>query len=118
MSKVFHKAELTKVPLASGVGGEAGKFEVRVEFDIPPKNVKMGLTVSFQIVVEGKEGVVIVPVEFVRRARGRKYVMVREGKVDEERDVKLGISDDHHYHVIDGLKEGEQVILKVQSGDR
>ena len=94
-----------------------GKFEVRIEFDIPPKDVKMGLTVNFQVVVEGKEGVLIVPVEFIKRDRGRKYVMIREGKVDEEREVKLGISDDHHYHVIDGLKEGEQVVFKVQSGD-
>jgi len=29
----------------------------------------------------------------------------------EKREVKLGISDEHHVEILEGLKEGEEVVL-------
>ncbi len=112
-SRIWNKAKLKKISLTPGK--DPGKFDIRINFDQPPKNVKEGVRVDFQIVVDEREKVLVVPIEFVRKVKGRSYVVVREESGDSEREIQLGISDDHNYHVIEGLEKDEKVVLKISS---
>ena len=112
-SREWEKAKLKKLSLTPGK--DPGKFDIRIDFNQPPKNVNEGVRVDFQIIVDKRENVLIVPIEFVHKDKDRRYVIVRGEGGDKERVVELEISDDHNYQVLKGLQKDEKVILKIKS---
>ncbi len=111
--KTYQKARLEKISMTPG--DDLGRFNVRIKFDSPPKDITEGVRVDFRIIVESRKNAIAVPIEFVRKEKGRYYVVVIQGEENVEREVKLGLADDHIYEVLDGLKKGEKVILKIES---
>ncbi len=117
---------------------EVSIFETFISLDSPPPEVHLGMTASVEILVEERDEVVSIPSQAVlhRRARdlprglrerleaeaprgpgvkdpARRYqqvVYVIEGGKARCRLVKTGVSDENRVEVLDGLREGEQVI--------
>jgi len=112
-SRAWHQGKVAKISLTPAK--EAGRFEVRINFDSPPQGVKEGVRVSFQIVVEELENVLVIPVEYVKSEGAKKYVTIRSSGGDEKREIKLGAHDNHAYQVIEGLKENDKVILEMKA---
>ena len=88
-------------------------FQVRIEITSENKALlKPQMTTNVTIVVADKPDVLQVPANAVIRKRDGDFVRVRAGSAaeGEERRVEIGISDGRNTEVIDGLKEGEEVI--------
>jgi multidrug efflux pump subunit AcrA (membrane-fusion protein) len=115
LSKSYQQGKIAKISLMPGK--ESGRFDVRISFDKPPQGIKEGVRVNFQIVVERVDDTLVVPVEYVKSEGAAKYIMVRTNGADEKRIVKLGAYDDHSYQVVDGLKEGDKIILEMKAGE-
>jgi len=97
--------------------GEEVVVQVTVVLDKSDVELKPGLNVTCDIFTEAKNGVVVVPMEMIMEDKdGNKFVYV----VDEEkntmlkREVKLGVFSDMTVEVLDGINEGELVILNPQ----
>ena len=74
--------------------------------------LREGLTVTVSIIVDERYDVLLVPNAAVIHQAGRNYIKVISADgVTEERAVQTGISDWQFTEVIDGLSEGEQVIV-------
>ncbi|WPX08715.1 efflux RND transporter periplasmic adaptor subunit [Anaerocellum danielii] len=113
------------------------KFVVKIEFE-NNSNIKIGMHAEAEIVLKSKEDALVVPVEAVHKEDGKYYVYVytqkaktseknKEPKASqktdeygldssyykdaEKRQVKLGMTTDKYVEILDGLKEGEEVVL-------
>jgi HlyD family secretion protein len=96
---------LTPEESASGVR----QFEVKITFPTPPTGVTDGLRVSFDIVVKRVENVVVVPVRFVELDGPRAFVQKLVGGRPVRTQVRLGVSDNDSYQVLEGLREGDVI---------
>jgi Cu/Ag efflux protein CusF len=85
---------------------------VRVELANPGGLLKPGMFAQMELQVSGKAQAVTVPVSAVIDSGTRQIVLVqlKEGRF-EPREVKLGARSDTYVEVIDGVKEGEQVVV-------
>ena len=100
-------------PLGKSVQGVVG---YAVEIEILPTDVPIrpGLTAIADIVVERKEGVLVVPNGSIKRdTRGRYYVELLSGGQVEQRVITPGLSNESVTEVVDGLREGEAVVVSA-----
>ena len=52
-----------------------------------------------------------VPRKALRRESGRQYVLCRRGDVNERRWVKSGSTDETFVEILEGLNEGDEVLV-------
>jgi hypothetical protein len=84
---------------------------IGLEFDNGAKTLKPGMSGTVAILVREQKDVVRVPVQAVRRFRGKATCLVKTENRVEERALVLGDVSDTFAEVRDGLKEGEEVAL-------
>ncbi|MGI6777482.1 MAG: efflux RND transporter periplasmic adaptor subunit [Acetivibrionales bacterium] len=107
-------------PLAiknSTLDGEEVVVEVAVDIDKTEVNLKPGLNVSCDILTESKSGILAAPMETIMEDKdGGKFVYVvdEENSIMVRREVKLGVYSDMIVEVLDGINEGELVVLNPQ----
>jgi hypothetical protein len=87
-----------------------------VELEGDAAGLKPGMSAEVTIVTEQRKGVLRLPVQAVLGAGGPKRVCyVRGGDGVDEREVRLGASDEAFVEVRQGLKEGEEVLRDPRS---
>jgi HlyD family secretion protein len=91
-------------------------FEVRVSIQNPTGELKANMTANAEILLEQKHNVLLIAEAAVVYDRERHTtVEIPDPKADKGRrklTVKLGISNGVKTEVLDGLREGQQVILQ------
>ena len=73
--------------------------------------LKSRMSCKVQILVNSSENVLVVPIQVVSNRVGKKVCFVKTASGQEEREVKTGIFNDTFVEIVDGLKEGEEVLL-------
>ncbi len=77
-----------------------------------PPFMRSGMTASVAFQIASKEGVVRVPSHALKARDGHAYVLVaRDGGAREERPVQTGITDGKFTEIVEGLSEGEKVLI-------
>lgn len=69
----------------------------------------VGFHVNVEIQTTAKTALAL-PFEAIRKIDGKEYVWVVNGTVQEQREVKTGISNDTYKEIVSGVKEGELVM--------
>lgn len=91
-------------------------FEVRVSIDNPTGELKANMTANAEIILEEKYGVLLIPEAAVIYDNDRDTsVEIPQPSNDNGREklaVRLGISNGVKTEILEGLKEGENVILQ------
>ena len=83
--------------------------DIYLEGDDP--NLRTGMSCKAEIIVKQYEDTVYIPVQAVIRIAGQPTVYaVKEGST-EERKVEIGLDNNRMVRIIDGLQEGEVVML-------
>ena len=75
------------------------------------KILRPEMTTNMTITLETRKNVLAVPTNAITRERGERYVTVIEGEKRIQRKVKSGWKDNGLTEIVDGLKEGEQVLI-------
>ena len=108
-----------KVTKISPLGKEKDNvttFEVRVSIRNPGGELKTNMTANAEIILEEKKAVLIVPESAVVYDKQRKPSLeVPDPKAEGGKKkvaVKLGISNGVKTEVVEGLKEGDKVVLQ------
>ncbi len=85
---------------------------IRISMDVTPQSLgyKLGDLVKITIVLRKKADALILPSTSIRNFEGRTFVVIKNGAVQERVDVKVGITDVDKVEILEGLKEGMQVI--------
>ncbi|MBC8471347.1 MAG: efflux RND transporter periplasmic adaptor subunit [Planctomycetes bacterium] len=83
--------------------------EVYLEGDTP--DLRTGMSCKVEIIVQQYEDAVYIPVQAVIRIAGQPAVYVVKDGTIEEREVKIGLDNNRMIRIIDGIQEGEVVLL-------
>jgi HlyD family secretion protein len=95
-------------------------FEVKIEVIDPKKNLlKPEMTTNVQIVSAQRDDVLTVPANAVsRKNRETVATVVKSDGTNEERPVKVGLTDGEKWELVSGLSEGEVVLVKNEQQSR
>jgi len=91
---------------------ETRTIPVRIDLPNPNNLLKPGMFAQLELPTAAKGAVVTIPNSAVIDSGTRQIVLVqaKEGRF-EPRDVKLGARSDDRIEVLDGVREGEQVVV-------
>ncbi|SHK92933.1 RND family efflux transporter, MFP subunit [Selenomonas ruminantium] len=107
--------------VSPAMGEDSKSYQVRLVLDEMDDAIKAGLFAHTAVDILQRPQTIFVPQEAVVTRNGETYVFVlgKEDKV-EQRLVKIGLMNDDSEEIIEGLNEGETVILsnqdKLQNG--
>ena len=86
--------------------------QVRIELANPDGLLKPGMFANVELASSAKGGVVAVPASAVIDSGTRRIVLIqaKEGRF-EPREVELGMRSDDYVEVLEGVKEGDDVVV-------
>ena len=94
------------------LSAETRTVPVRVELANPGGLLKPGMFAQVELPVAAKGQVITVPVSAVIDSGTRQIVLIEKGAGRyESREVKLGARSDTHVEVLDGVDDGEPVVV-------
>ena len=92
-------------------------FEVTVEFDEPPRDLKPGMTAQVELILARLPEALTVPVASVFSEQERTFCYhVSEGKATRV-PVKVGRMNDRRVQILSGLAEGDRTLLTPPASD-
>lgn len=91
-------------------------YATDVAITTPHPGLRPGMSCAVEILVEELEDAVFVPVQTVFRDRHRNFAFVRADRGIEQREVQVGRHNDLWVQVVDGLAQGEVVLLEAPVG--
>lgn len=87
-------------------------LRVEVGIDNSERLLRPGMFVEADVLVERREGVVVVPRDAVAERAGKRVVFVLQGQRVARREVELGLGDDREVEVRSGIELGERVVVR------
>ena len=92
-------------------------YEVKISFDVPPDfELKIGMSATADIITQERSNVLLVPSRAIKQDnQGNPVVKVMVDEEIEERAVVPGISDGLETEIVDGLDEGEVVVVEKRA---
>jgi RND family efflux transporter MFP subunit len=83
-----------------------------VRFQSPRDRIlRPEMTTTVKIALEQHQKVLALPIRAVRREGKRQFVNVRVGNRAERRWINTGLRDDNYWEIMDGLHEGDEVLV-------
>jgi HlyD family secretion protein len=90
--------------------------EVRLTDDVERvRKLRPGLTSQVEILVDNRSNVLQVPVQSVLNIADKQVVFVFDGHQAEQRFVKIGQANQTHIEILEGVDEGERVVMNPRS---
>jgi HlyD family secretion protein len=79
------------------------------------QKLRPGLTAQVEILVDSRENILQVPMTAVLALADKQVAFVLTNKGEERRDLEVGLSNQGHVEIKEGVKVGELVILNARS---
>ena len=93
------------------------RFQVRVQVDNPPAQLRPGMTADVTIHVAERKQVLVVPDVSITRNKGKATVDVMgPAGQTETREVQVGLSNWEDTEITSGVQEGETVVVPPPPG--
>jgi membrane fusion protein (multidrug efflux system) len=92
----------------------SGTIKVTIEISDYPANTRPGDFAEVSIVTERRMGSTLVPKTAVFTDRGDQIVYVAADSTAERRVVEVGFEDDENSEILNGVAEGEMIVVKGQ----
>lgn len=96
------------------INPNSGTIKVTVEIEEYPAGTRPGDFAEVSIVTEVRDGATLVPKIAVFSDRGDQIIYVAADSTAERRVVEVGFTDDDNAEILDGVSDGEPVIVKGQ----
>jgi HlyD family secretion protein len=90
-------------------------LEVEVGLDGNASLLKVGMSADIEIVIQSAENVLFVPTNSIMRRGEVSQVYVLEGGFARLRSIKTGMTNWDRTQVLDGLREGDHVIVSLET---
>ncbi len=88
-------------------------YRVNISFSDDDLPVRAGMSADLWILGEERAGAILAPRFAVYKKGSLFYVKVRENGEIIEREIKTGISDGENMEIIEGVREGEEIIVSA-----
>jgi macrolide-specific efflux system membrane fusion protein len=87
-------------------------YDVKIGIDEPAQGLRVGMSATADIITDQREGVLIIPSRAVtKNSSGNQVVKVMVGEEVVERTVVTGLDDGLDVEIVEGLNEGEVVVI-------
>ena len=90
--------------------------EVEIKISNKEYRLKPGMFARVSLILEKKENALVVPIKAVLSENNRKFVFVVNGSIAHKKKIKTGIYQKDSVEIIEGLNEGEDVIIEGNYG--
>ena len=100
--------------LPSPTEPNGSRYSVTLGMDHPPDNLRYGLTGEMNIILGRKPNAIIIPT----RALNDDQVLIVDHGVVEQRAVTVGFKNLEYAEILEGINEGNQVIVSDQDAFR
>jgi len=110
------EGEVKSISTLSIEAGGLVLYEVTIGFDVPQGyNLKIGMSAIADIILDERNNVLLVPSRAISQdSQGKPVVKVMVDEEIEERPVVTGISDGFDTEIVDGLSEGDVVVIETK----
>lgn len=122
--------EVVEIDAVGTVSQGVVSYKVKIGFDSQDERIKSGMSVNSSIQTDVKQDVLAIPSSAVKTQNGVTYVQIFNPSLTEtggaggvvsavpptQVEVKTGISDDTKVEILEGLKEGDQIVTRTISG--
>jgi macrolide-specific efflux system membrane fusion protein len=105
------KGEVTSIYPSAYIQDNVVYYITTVSADNREGKLMADMTANVTIFLDKRKGVLTVPNKAVQREGGKKYVYALTGGIPEKRYVGIGWKDSSYTEVVNGLKEGETVVI-------
>ena len=111
------EGEVTSIGLLPTVEAGIVSYEVTIGLDVSDDSgLRVGMSATADIIIDKRSNVLLVPGRAVTQDnQGNSVVMVMIGEQIQPRVVVLGISDGIQTEIVEGLQEGDVVVLGTQA---
>lgn len=107
-----YDGKVTKINgMATTNASGAAVVGAEIEIDNPDSSIYLGIEARVEIHIAEVTDAVAIPVELINSDKEGDFVFVVENGVVVKRRIITGISSDSYSEVVDGLAEGEEVIV-------
>jgi membrane fusion protein (multidrug efflux system) len=106
------EGEVTQVDMS--LNSEKQAFGVTLEFDNPNEKIMSGVNAEIKIFTSYGEKAVIIDRKNLINRDNRDYVFVAENGIAREQEIKIGKSLGLDVEVVNGLKQGDSLIVEGQ----
>ncbi|MCK9603815.1 MAG: HlyD family efflux transporter periplasmic adaptor subunit [Candidatus Omnitrophica bacterium] len=91
-------------------------YKVDLKPEKVPSFFRSGMNATVDFITESKDHILIIPVEAVRKEKGKSFVLVRQesSKNPSKTEVDLGITDDKNVEVISGVNEKDRILITTK----
>jgi multidrug efflux pump subunit AcrA (membrane-fusion protein) len=102
------------LPAISAYMAHVKEYEVSIEIDGPPADLRPGMTAEVTVLVEEIDDALQMPIEAVIERSGRFFcaIPISDGTF-ETRELKIGSANETELVILSGLKADEQVVLNI-----
>jgi multidrug efflux pump subunit AcrA (membrane-fusion protein) len=102
------------------IGLDLSTRTLQSEIEIPNSNrlLKPGMFTRIEVVLLEKPEVLAIPRDAVMEEEGKQFVYLVEGNKAARKSILTGIEQDRFLEVKEGLKEGDQVVVRGQEAIR
>lgn len=106
------EAAITFIAPVATITNNVKGFDVQAMIDKPNPRLRPGMTVNMTVPIARADDALSVPISAVFRGEGnKKIVYVRKGETTEKREVKIGVTNIEHAQILQGVSEGEEILL-------
>ena len=111
----YYTGTISKISKTATTAGGVSYFTAEVEFDADD-NVRSGMTVEVKLISKEAYGVVSISMDALRYEKDNTaYVLVRNAEGEEEKKpVTVGITDGNYVEIVEGLSEGDVILVTPQ----
>ena len=111
------EGEVSYISLLPEAQGGIITYAVTIDLDAPEVyGVKIGMSATADIIINERSNVLLVPSRAIKQdSQGNDIVEVMVNEEIQQRSVVTGISDGFEIEIIDGLSEGETVIVEIKT---
>lgn len=104
----IHPQAFSKV---SDLGIEQKRIKIEIAMEEKLKGLRPGYDLDLKVIVNSQKGALLIPESAVFEMNSKKYVFVNQDNIAVLREIKTGLESKNQMEVIEGLEEGEQVVL-------
>lgn len=114
--EVFEGKVRRIAPYVTEIEKQARTVEIEVDFEQPSKhNLLVGYSADVETIIERRDDILHIPTQAIRQDN-KVFVLGADNKL-EERQLDTGISNWSFTEVVNGLNEGDQVLLSFDQDE-
>lgn len=108
--------EVSSLDVVGKVTSGVVTYNVEILFDAKNENIKNGMSLLVDIVIEFSENTVVIPSSAISTMRDKLFVRVLENGKPRQVPITIGVENDTHGEILSGLSKGMELITKTIEG--